>query len=545
MRKAILLTLFITTHLLCHAQGGIWTWVKGSDTLNGPGNIGTIGVTNSANYPDGRYSAAQWTDLIGNFWIFGGVSSAGERNDLWKYSPTANTWTWVNGPITQGGAGVYGTKGIPGPNNIPGARSWGGRTWTDQQGRLWLNGGMGHDVNGVGGVFLNDLWMYDITTNEWTWMAGTDTVGTAPQYGTLQVPAIGNTPGGRSECNTAWVKFDGTLWTFGGENNRFGLYDDLWNDMWMFDINTNMWTWMSGDSTSNKTGNFGTLNVEAASNLPSSRFSYTHWQDANDNFYIFSGCGYVSSGSGVYSDVWKYNTSNNRWTWIGGDTTPNSTGLYLQTCIPGSGIKPGGRYENRTAQMNACTDIFWTFGGQDINYNTFNDLWVFNAQTDQWTWVSGDSTVNSTGNYGTIGQPSATNLPPSRTGECMWVDGSGVIWIWGGSPFSYEYHSDMWKFVPDTSCLPSSKCENGISETTEPSGIRLYPNPNNGSFILDAPQAIGSTYTIYDMLGRLIQQDIISAESIPISMSGSAAGAYALVVHTAAASGTIRFTVLK
>jgi len=85
----------------------------------------------------------------------------------------------------------------------------------------------------------------------------------------------------------------------------------------------------------------------------------------------------------------------------------------------------------------------------------------------------------------------------------------------------------------------------GISETTGTSDIRLYPNPNNGSFILEAPQAIGSSYSIYDMLGQLIQQDVIAKESTPISMSGHAAGVYALEVHTLASSRAIRFTVVK
>jgi hypothetical protein len=664
MKKSILFFLLVSAHLLCHAQGGIWTWVKGSSAINDPGNIGTIGVTNIANYPPGRYQAAQWTDLNGNFWIFGGVDNIStvfyHRNDLWKYDPTYNTWTYVNGPLTGNAAGVYGTQGIPGHNNIPGGRAWGTHSWTDQQGRLWLHEGLGYDRNDNYGL-LDDLWMYDIATNQWTWMAGSDLANPMPQYGTLQVAGAGNTQGGRSESNTAWVKSDGTLWTFGGQSNT---HYDGFNDVWKFDISTNMWAWMSGDSSGNIAGNYGNLNAETATNRPPARMTYTHWQDAEDNFYIFAGA--TNSGSYRFNDVWKYNTVNNQWTWIGGDTTTNDTGLYVRTCSPGNNIGPDGRFENRSAQFNGCSNIFWTFGGMGT-YLYNNDLWKFNTQTGQWTWVSGDSIGNGTGSYGNIGVPSMTNLPPPRFGACMWVDSSGVIWIWGGWVNGFDSYSDMWKFVPDTACVHLSQITSNINKSicqgdsfviggvvhrtsgyysktltasngcdsivnlnltvdslplvtwtqknlvtpcghstllnsvtpsggyfsgsfvrgdsiidppsdttftvmyyyidsgctgsaslqftstictgiTGPAGaspIRLYPNPNNGSFILDAPQAIGSTYTIYDMLGRLIQQGIINAESTPISMSGSADGVYALVVHTAASSGTIRFTVLK
>lgn len=449
MKKSILIIILLTTRLLSHAQGGIWTWVKG-DSIPGGAHLDTIGVIDTASYPYGVYQAAQWTDLNGNFWIFG---TGG--NELWKYDPVANIWTWVNGALNST-TGVYGTKGIPGPNNLPGERTYGSSAWTDQRGRLWLNSGVGYDHLGVWG-FLDDLWMYDIPTNQWTWMAGSDTANPVPHYGTKGVAAADNTQGGRSECNTAWVKSDGTFWTFGGQ---YGNIQNAGNDMWMYDLNTNMWTWMSGDSALSSssviidTVHFGTRNIEAASNAPAGQFSYTHWQDADDNFYIFSGW---ATWGVFFNDVWKYNTSNNRWTWIGGDSIPNSRALYSSTCTPGSGIGPGTRAENRTAQSSGCSDIFWTFGGFfDFASQIYNDLWNFNIQTNQWTWISGDSTINSMGNYGIKGLPSLSNLPSARYGCCMWADHAGILWVWGGMDRNSHQLNDMWKFVPDTSCIHPS-----------------------------------------------------------------------------------------
>src|SRR5579872_3369310 len=84
-----------------HAQGGTWVWVKGSDTTIAAHNavFGTQGVASIANNPPDLYEAACWTDLQGNFWIFGGVDSQAHMgSDLWKYTPSVNMWTWVNGP---------------------------------------------------------------------------------------------------------------------------------------------------------------------------------------------------------------------------------------------------------------------------------------------------------------------------------------------------------------------------------------------------------------------------------------------------------------
>ena len=86
-------------------------------------------------------------------------------NDLWKYSITNNTWTWISGSDVadeQGFycfliyfifniffkiKGIYGTKGISSSNNIPGARL-GSSSWIDNNGNFWLFGGHGYDMNG-------------------------------------------------------------------------------------------------------------------------------------------------------------------------------------------------------------------------------------------------------------------------------------------------------------------------------------------------------------------------------------------------------------
>ena len=165
------------------SQVGMWTCLRSNGALV----FGIQGVPDSLNNPPPVYEPADWTDLQGNFWFFGGSYNWNEWADLWKYDPVANMWTWVNGPGIQNTPPVYGTVGIPDPANRPGALSWGAQSWTDLNGNLWLFGSGAR------------LWKYNIATNLWTWFNSTSG-GTV--YGIQGVPASSNTPAEscRSSC---------------------------------------------------------------------------------------------------------------------------------------------------------------------------------------------------------------------------------------------------------------------------------------------------------------------------------------------------------
>lgn len=65
--------------------------------------------------PGGRTASATWTDSGGDFWLFGGegwdsAGTYGWLNDLWKYSPAINEWTWVGGSDTAQATGNYGSQ---------------------------------------------------------------------------------------------------------------------------------------------------------------------------------------------------------------------------------------------------------------------------------------------------------------------------------------------------------------------------------------------------------------------------------------------------
>jgi len=81
--------------------------------------------------------------------------------------------------------GVYGTQGTPAPANAPGSRQH-GVLWVDPAGNVWLFGGFGLDSAGTGGpagAILNDLWEFNTTTNQWTWVSGSNLANQSGTYG--------------------------------------------------------------------------------------------------------------------------------------------------------------------------------------------------------------------------------------------------------------------------------------------------------------------------------------------------------------------------
>ncbi|NVM04589.1 MAG: hypothetical protein HWN67_19860 [Candidatus Helarchaeota archaeon] len=218
---------------------GLWMWVSGYDTINQKGIYGTRGVPAAGNVPGARLYSVSWTDAADNLWLFGGsgydvAGSSGDLNDLWIFNMTSGLWMWVSGSNLRIQLGIYGTKGVPNAGNVPGSRFF-SVSWTDSDDNLWLFGGYGRDSAGGGISYLNDLWMFNITSRWWTWVSGNDTEDQTGIYGTKGVPNAGNVPGSRQK-SISWMDADGNLWLFGGSGNdstgTFGRLNDLWKYGW-------------------------------------------------------------------------------------------------------------------------------------------------------------------------------------------------------------------------------------------------------------------------------------------------------------------------
>ena len=380
-----------------------WTWIAGNNYAAPKGVYGTVGVAAAANTPGGRSYPVSWTDSSGNFWLFGGIGldgsgSYGNLNDLWKFNPSTIKWTWMGGSSSVGSGcgggtcgqdGVYGTLGKAAAANVPGGRNQ-AVGWTGKDGHFWLFGGFGHDASD-NIAYLDDLWEFNPSTNQWTWMGGYNSVGTGGKhpgvYGAQGTAAAGNFPGTRGESST-WTDSNGNLWLLGGFGVDSTGTPGFLNDFWKFNPTTNQWTWMGGSSSGGggnaQGGVYGTQGTPAAGNLPGGRYDALSWTDGAGHLWLFGGNAYDSA---------KF-------------------------------------------------------------FSVMNDLWEFNPTANQWTWMGGSSTGNFDGGepgvYGALGVAAPANIPGSRFSSACWTDSHGSLWLWGGNGFDINqtpgYPNDLWKY---------------------------------------------------------------------------------------------------
>ena len=418
-----------------------WRWLNGVSAVNVAPTYGTIGVADPSNNPGGRETMHPW-GYNGKLYLFGGgksgVSGDEALSDIWEYDPVTNLWRWIKGPNTTNVNGIYGTKGVADVANNPGGRYYGyGGIIND---KFYMFGGFGFGVAGGYGQ-LNDLWEFDMTTNNWRWLTGINTTDGLGIYGTLQTYSLTNTPSARRAFTGAIG--NGTLYVFGGFGNSQTPGGGQLNDLWEYDPSINQWRWLKGQTNINNTGVYGNVGVASVSSLPGSR-EQTVINYINGSLYLFGGRGYNSIAGNLYqSDLWSFNPTTYNWTWLKGPSGKEYNGVYGTQGVASETNKPGGRVAPGSIGANGK---FYLFGGTGLASNGYggnlNDLWEYSPTTNFWTWLKG-SNAGGAGNYGTIGVPLTTNLPPGRESHMLWSIGN-KIYLFGGT--AGTYFNDLWEY---------------------------------------------------------------------------------------------------
>jgi N-acetylneuraminic acid mutarotase len=421
---------------------GNWTWMAGA-TGDYERVYGDLGVADAANTPGNRSDTAAWKDSQGRLWLFGGShwigSHTAQMSDLWRYDPTAGQWTWVGGPTDPDQGADYGMQGVEDAANNPAAVAW-TTTWTDEDGRFWLFGG---NSNGRGE--LNDLWRFDPDTGMWAWMKGGTPAGS---YGTKGVEHEDNNPRARQTA-PAWVDAANRLWLLGGESDTLGAESS--EDVWRYDIASGNWTWVDGRNPEIEGVSYPpiyrTLAVEHADNEPGALTDSTLWSDTSGRLWLYGGSGPNDSSRAV----WRFNAVTEKWALMSGPG-PDEAGFYDQPGVYGT--LGAARPENLPGYRwgaAAAADSFgrlWLFGGNGFDAygveDTLSDLWRFDPQSAQWTWIGGSNETAQEGIYGAKGIAHPDNVPGHRENAVLWIDPSGNVWLFGGA--GPTYYNDLWRF---------------------------------------------------------------------------------------------------
>ncbi len=200
----------------------------------------------------------------------------------------------------------------------------------------------------------------------------------------------------------------------------------------------NEWAWVNGSNNNSLpsalNGNYGTLGVAAATNLPGVRnFGPVSWTDSSGNFWLFGGNGFDSAGAtGDLNDLWEYNIASGEWTWVSGSNFANVSGSYP----PATPTFPGAR-DGAVGWIDSSGNL-WLFGGEFIPTSGptvyFNDLWEYSISNNTWTLQDGSATTNQNGSYGTQNVASTSNFPGARF-QSVAQDISGEVWLFGGFGF--------------------------------------------------------------------------------------------------------------
>jgi len=235
-----------------------------------------------------------------------------------------------------------------------------------------LFGGFGVDADGVEGD-LNDLWEFDPSTKEWTWVSGSTTEGPCSVngfcarpgvYGKLGTAAVGNVAGGRYGA-LSWVDGSGDFWIFGGLGCNANTTSEqgcgYLNDFWEFNPSTKEWAWMGGSSTiSQLSASYGTMGVPSTGNIPGSLFQATSWTDSEGNLWLFGGLGFEYGQLGyipspifiALNDTWVYKPLTDVWPVAATPTFTVNSGSYT-TAVLSVGILDG----------TAGASIYYTLDG--------------------------------------------------------------------------------------------------------------------------------------------------------------------------------------
>ena len=262
-------------------------------------------------------------------------------------------------------------KGVPSAANTPGALSECSATWVDDSSNLWMFGGWNTaKVNNI-------LWKYDMKLNQWVWMKGDTTTGTAI-YGTQGIEDSLNTPGER-EAYSSWKDKQGNFWLMAGEH-AYGFGQGYYfSDMWRFNPHSNKWAYMS---SGNPGSNYGSLCEQETNPYMEARGeSRARWVDDCGNFWLYGGAQTICNNCykptyEAFDDLWCFNPDSLRWTLANGSSDIGVPPSYNTPGVASPDNTPGGRFGS--VAWRSKNGELYLFGGSVASFfDPYDDLWKF------------------------------------------------------------------------------------------------------------------------------------------------------------------------
>ena len=375
--------------------------------------------------------------------------------------------------LTEGNAQVAWTK----KTNFGGTTRWGAVGFSIGT-KAYI--GLGVDVNGLS----KEFWEWDQTTNVWTRKAD---FGGEGRY-----QAVAFSIGNKGYIGTGAAGF-----TY--------PYGPIYKDFWEWDQATNVWTKKAdfgggaiGAATGFSIGSKGYIGTGLIEADTSQGKLFWEWDQATDVWtkkadfggegrsdavgFSIGGKGYLGTGefnlNTFYKDFWEYDPVSNQWLKkadFGGEARCTAAGFS----IGGQGyIGLGGN-----------------FGSAE-----YRDFWGWDQATDVWTKKA---------DFGALTRWLAVGFS---------IGSNGYIATGGNFRPTYK---DLWEYNPSA---PQGLDEFNLPVTT----ISILPNPSNGKFVLNSSELKIQYLEAYNLQGKKVYAQEISAYSIPVDLNAQANGVYLL-----------------
>ncbi|MGL5889832.1 MAG: PKD domain-containing protein, partial [Bacteroidia bacterium] len=162
-----------------------------------------------------------------------------------------------------------------------------------------------------------------------------------------------------------WKDQHGNFWIYGGGNSGF-------NDMWMYNPNTNLWTWMAGAGPVALTpfSQYCTPGNKVPPVSSENRVCYT---DSCGRFWHFGG---TNSNTGCVNTLWMFDPVTLKFTWVSGSQNPIDPGSPGVMGVPSPSNMPRALHgQNGFTSSNGD---FWVVSGRVISNGVFfNTLWRY------------------------------------------------------------------------------------------------------------------------------------------------------------------------
>lgn len=328
-----------------------------------------------------RNAAAIYDSLDHRMIIFGGRTNAGDRNEVWAFDLSSNTWEELTPAAGDAPAPRFTANGIYDAAN--------------HRMLIW---------SGQGASFFNDVWTFDLTSNAWSQFTPPDPKPNI-RYGTAAifdphardlVTFAGFTDQGRFD-DTWRFDIDAAIWaklqldtypekrclhtsSYDALNHRMIVYGGQTNgprgDIWAFDLHQNHWTDLTPD------------------NRPAGRwFAASIYEGREHRFIIFGG----NLGGSQTNEVRAFRLNEGNWeqlspTGEGPAAREGAAAIYVEK-------------ENRMV----------VFGGRGAS--DFNDVWSLNNLARS-TGVEGDDNIPAPQSFRLLGNypnPLKRSLPFNET----------------------------------------------------------------------------------------------------------------------------------